>query len=146
MHTNPTWQQEMKNAEGGLIPQMYDPTHKGDYTIGFGHKITGQPEFSNYLGKTISPSDAEALYQRDLAAAEDVVRRNVIQPLTQNQFDALVDFVFQAGGGNFTKSDIYTYTNLGDYPAAQRSFANTNARTTGAANRRASEARKFGLP
>ena len=74
------------------------------------------------------------------------MRRHIIQPLTQNQFDALADFVFQAGQGNFTKSDIYTYTNLGDYPAAQSAFPNTNAATKGAGTRRAMEMRKFGTP
>ena len=74
------------------------------------------------------------------------MRRHIIQGLTQNQFDALTDFVFQAGQGNFTKSDIYTYTNLGDYPAAERAFPNTNATTKGASNRRAMERKKFGAP
>lgn len=147
MRTDPAWQQDMKDrANEDFVPWMYDATRKGDYTIGYGHKITSQPEFSDYLGKTISRSEGEALFQRDLATAEDAVRRNVIQPLTQNQFDALVDFAFQAGEGNFTKSDIYTYANLGDFPAAERSFANTNAGTTGAYNRRVREAKKFSAP
>ena len=136
----------MKNRRNeDFVPWMYD-ARKGDYTIGYGHRIAGQSELSNYQGRTISLNEGKALYQSDLAAAEDVVRRNVIQPLTQNQFDALVDFAFQAGEGNFAKSDIYTYANLGDYPAAQRSFANTNAGTSGAYNRRVTEAKKFGAP
>ena len=101
---------------------MYDATRKGDYTIGYGHHIASQPELSTYRGRTISQNEAEALFQRDLAAAEDAVRWQIIQPLTQNQFDALADFVFQAGERNLAKSDIYTYTNLGDYLAAQRTI------------------------
>jgi GH24 family phage-related lysozyme (muramidase) len=129
-----------------IHPRVYDPTRKGDYTIGFGHHIASQAELSSYRGRAISQNEGEALFQHDLAAAEDAVRRHIIQPLTQNQFDALADFVFQAGQGNFTKSDIYTYTNLGDYPAAQRAFPNTNAATKGASNRRVVEAKKFGAP
>ena len=148
MRTDPAWQQEMKNRPNeDFVPWMYDARKgKGDYTIGYGHQIKNVPEFSDYLGKTISRGEGEALFQRDLATAEDVVRRKVIQPLTQNQFDALVDFVFQAGEGSFTNSDIYTYTNLGDYPAAQGSFANTNAGISGVYNRRLREAKKFGAP
>jgi GH24 family phage-related lysozyme (muramidase) len=146
MRTDPAWQKEMKQREGGFIPRVYDPTRKGDYTIGFGHHIASQVELSSYRGRAISQNEGEALFQHDLAAAEDAVRRHIIQPLTQNQFDALADFVFQAGQGNFTKSDIYTYTNLGDYPAAQRAFPNTNAATKGASNRRVVEAKKFGAP
>jgi GH24 family phage-related lysozyme (muramidase) len=146
MRTDPAWQKEMKQREGGFIPRVYDPTRKGDYTIGFGHHIASQAELSSNRGRAISQNEGEALFQHDLAAAEDAVRRHIIQPLTQNQFDALADFVFQAGQGNFTKSDIYIYTNLGDYPAAQRAFPNTNAATKGASNRRVVEAKKFGAP
>jgi GH24 family phage-related lysozyme (muramidase) len=83
-----------QTGEGGFRPRVYDATGNGDYTIGFGHHIAGQSELSSYQGRTISQNEGEALFQRDFAAAEDAMRRHIIQPLTENQFDALADFVF----------------------------------------------------
>jgi len=137
------------DGEGGFRPNVYDASGAsgaGDYTIGYGHRIASQPELSSYQDRTISQNEGESLFQQDLAVAESAVRRHIIQPLTQNQFDALADFLFQAGHGNFTRSDIYTYTNLGDYLAAQHAFPNTNAATQGASSRRAMEMKKFGAP
>ena len=59
MQTDPAWQQEMKKAEGGFQPQMYDANRKGDYTIGYGHHIASQSELSSYRGRTISQNEGE---------------------------------------------------------------------------------------
>ena len=53
----------------------------------------------------ITKEQAEAFLQQDIALAENVV--NVECPnLRQCQFDALVSFVFNVGGGNFRKSTL----------------------------------------
>jgi len=68
----------------------------GTWTIGWGH--TGKDV---YHGKKITPAQAEALLHADLGSAVACVNRAVTVALTQNQFDALVDFCFNVGEGNF---------------------------------------------
>jgi lysozyme len=50
--------------------------------------------------------------------AEAAVARLVKVPLTQGQFDALVDFVFNLGAGRLATSTLLRYLNEGKYDAA----------------------------
>ena len=84
----------------------------GKWTIGYGHTKTAKP------GMKITERGAEELLQHDLAWCEDAVRKNVKVPLTQNQFDALVSFVFNVGEGAFRKSTLLKKLNAGDYEGA----------------------------
>jgi lysozyme len=88
------------------------------WTIGYGH--TG-PEV--VPGMTITESEAEALLLADLADAVRCVNRVVTAPITQPQFDALVDFCFNAGRGSFLNSTLLRQVNLGDTQAAAAQFA-----------------------
>ena len=54
---------------------------------------------------TITKEQAEAFLRQDIKAAENVVNTEC-QNLRQCQFDALVSFVFNIGGGNFRKSTL----------------------------------------
>jgi lysozyme len=90
----------------------------GVWTIGYGH--TGADV---HPGLTISQQQASALLLNDVASAVATVNRLVSVPLTQNQFDALVDFVFNAGAGNFSGSTLLRELNAGDYAAAAAQFA-----------------------
>ena len=71
----------------------------GVWTIGYGH--TGDV----VKGQTITDAEVERLLAADVAVAEKVVNAQNLT-LTQNQFDALVDFVFNLGAGNFQKSTL----------------------------------------
>jgi lysozyme len=90
----------------------------GVWTIGYGH--TG-PEVR--AGLTITETEAEALLRSDVAASETSVNRAVNVPITQNQFDALVDFCFNCGRGNFLSSTLLRQVNLGNTQAATAQFA-----------------------
>jgi len=89
----------------------------GIWTIGFGH--TG-PDV--HKGQTISEFEAEAMLRADLSAAVACVNRAVTAPITQPQFDALVDFCFNAGRGNFLSSTLLRQINAGDAAAAVAQF------------------------
>jgi lysozyme len=89
----------------------------GVWTIGYGHTGTDV-----HPGLTITPQQASDLLLKDIASAVAAVNRLVKVPLTQNQFDALVDFVFNAGAGNFGTSTLLHHLNAGDYAAAAAQF------------------------
>ncbi len=89
----------------------------GVWTIGYGH--TGADV---HPGLTITQQQASALLLKDVASAAADVNRLVTVSLTQNQFDALVDFVFNAGGGNFASSTLLRNLNAGNYAGAAAQF------------------------
>jgi lysozyme len=89
----------------------------GIWTIGYGH--TG-PDI--HEGQTITEFEAEALLRADLSAAVACVNRAVTAPITQPQFDALVDFCFNAGRGNFLGSTLLRLINEGNPGAAAAQF------------------------
>ena len=90
-------------------------------TIGYGHTgpINGAAITPN---QTITEPEAETLLRSDLADAIACVNLAVHVPLTQNQFDALVDFCFNAGRGAFLGSTLLRKLNAGDLPGAAAQF------------------------
>ncbi len=89
----------------------------GVLTIGYGH--TGADVTS---GLTITQQQAEALLSKDILSAATCVNNAVKVPLTQCEFDALVDFVFNLGAGAFTRSTLLADLNAGDTAAAAAQF------------------------
>lgn len=89
----------------------------GVWTIGFGH--TG-PDV--HAGLTITQDQATVLLMKDVASASASVNNLVKVPLTQNQFDALVDFVFNLGQGKFAGSTLLRGLNAGDFSGAAAEF------------------------
>lgn len=103
--------QAIKTAEGLRLTAYLDGG--GVWTIGYGH--TGADVRG---GLTIPLSEAERLLTRDLRVAEGHVNDAVKVKLTQNQFDALVSFVYNVGGGAFRSSTLLKLLNAGDYEGA----------------------------
>ena len=89
---------------------------KGVWTIGYGH-TAGVRE-----GDTCSQIQAEIWLQQDISWAATVVNRYVTVNLDQGQFDALVDFVFNAGSGNFSESTMLKLINAGHLDQAAAEF------------------------
>ena len=56
-------------------------------------------------GDVITEAQAEKFLRADLETAEQAVLAHKL-PLSQNQFDALVSFVFNVGTGNFSRSSL----------------------------------------
>ena len=83
---------------------------KGIPTIGVGH--TG-PEV--YIGLVWTQQQVDDAFADDIQWAEDAVNNNVKVALTQNQFDALVSFVFNVGETAFRRSTLLKVLNTGDY-------------------------------
>lgn len=89
---------------------------RGVWTIGYGH-TQGVVE-----GMTCTQFQAEQWLLQDVQWAIGVVKQMVSVPLTQQEFDALVDFVFNVGSGNFADSTMLKLLNAGNYWAAADEF------------------------
>jgi len=90
---------------------------KGIWTIGWGHTGTDVVP-----GLTITQAQADALLLHDVQNAVNHVNHLVTVPLTQNEFDALVDFAFNAGCGAFADSTLLKLLNQGDDAGAAAQF------------------------
>ena len=78
-----------ENGEGCKLTAYQD--QGGVWTNGYGNTHNVKP------GSIITQEQAEADLQANLAWAVACVNKAVTTPLNQNQFDALVDFVFNVG-------------------------------------------------
>jgi lysozyme len=65
---------------------------------------------------------ATSLMLSTLKTYEDCVNRYVQVPLTQNRFDALVDFAYNAGAQNLRTSTLLKLLNAKDYIGAAEQF------------------------
>lgn len=81
----------------------------GIWTIGYGHTRGVKS------GDVITEAQGEMFLRADLATAERAVTSQRLT-LSQNQFDALVSFVFNVGAGNFNRSTLLkkAKTNVND--------------------------------
>jgi len=85
-------------------------------TIGYGHtSAAGAPMVND--GMTITQAQAEDILKRDIVKYEVAVMDLVKVKLTQNQFDVLVDFAYNAGVGNLKSSTMLKKINSGDLDA-----------------------------
>jgi lysozyme len=114
----------------------------GVWTIGYGH--TGAEV---KVGMLITLAQAEELLTRDLRSSEGHINTSVTVPLTQNQFDALVSFVFNVGGGAFESSTLLKLLNAGNYAGAADQLLRWNKDegkiVQGLSNRREAERKLF---
>jgi lysozyme len=92
----------------------------GVWTNGWGNTHNVVPD------STITLAQAEADFVSNTAGAVYVVNQVVQVPLNQNQFDALVDFVFNLGSANFQSSTLLRELNAGNYAAAALEFPKWN--------------------
>jgi GH24 family phage-related lysozyme (muramidase) len=92
----------------------------GVWTIGYGTtKINGKPVSKK---TKITSQEADLFLEQDLKTFEDVVNHSVTVELNQNQFDALVSFVYNLGSGNLKKSTLLKKLNVGLFNEAADEF------------------------
>jgi len=102
----------LRKSEGFRNQAYRDVT--GVATIGYGHRLLPGESFPGGLDQP----QAEELLMSDVRHAEDAVGRLVRVPLTQGQFDALVDFVFNLGAGRLAASTLLIDLNAERYDIA----------------------------
>lgn len=98
---------EAENAQPRLKAYLDDA---GVWTIGFGH--TGDDVHKDSVW---TPEQCDVAFDKDTEWAEACVEQHVTVSLNDNQFGALVSFVFNIGEGAFLKSTLLKKLNAGDY-------------------------------
>ena len=81
----------------------------GVWTIGYGHTKDVEP------GMQITKEDAEEMLVEELHEYESYINDFVTAPLSQNQFDALVSWVYNLGPANLKSSTMLKVLNAGEY-------------------------------
>jgi lysozyme len=111
------------------------------WTIGYGH-IKGVQE-----GDVITEQQAHDMLVEELNEYEEYVNTKVMVDLNQDQFDALVSWVYNLGSGNFTSSTLLKVLNSGDYAGVPEQILRWNKANgqvlEGLSRRRESEAELF---
>lgn len=135
MQTSQTGINLIKKLEGCKL-EAYQCS-AGVWTIGYGH--TGADVFK---GKKITQNDAETLLKTDLKRFETAINNLLIcgsgsspqacveqdggllipVDLNQNQFDALVSFIYNIGINAFKTSTMLKCLNRGEFYAAAKEF------------------------
>ena len=105
----------IKDFEGLRLKAYKCPA--GVWTIGWGH--TG-PDV--HRGLEITETRADELFRQDVAGKCQIVRDAVQTPLTDNQFSAVVSFVFNNGAAAFRSSTLRKKLNAADYAGAADEF------------------------
>ena len=97
----------IKHFEGCELNAYKCPA--GVWTIGYGH-IKGVSE-----GMSITQEQAEQMLLDELKEYENYINELVVVDLSQNQFDALVSWVYNLGPANLKSSTLLKVLNSGDY-------------------------------
>lgn len=114
----------IEKSEGTVLKIYLDQA--GLETIGIGHLLTPEDKASDRFKNGITKDEALELLRDDVKIAEDAVNSLVKVSLTQNQFDALVDFTFNLGVGALSKSSLLKKLNAGDHAAVPAEFMKWN--------------------
>lgn len=104
---------ELLKRSEGFRSHTYNDVN-GFPTIGYGHRLLDHESFPD----GISEAHAAAMLAADVRSVEQAVARLVKVPLTQGQFDALVDFSFNLGTGRLASSTLLKVLNGGRYADA----------------------------
>lgn len=106
----------IKRFEGFSRTVYFCPA--GYPTIGYGHVVKDGEDFSN----GIMEGEAEELLCQDAVIAERTVLRLINVPLTDGQFDALVSFTYNLGGGALQRSTLRRKINLEEHAEVPEQF------------------------
>lgn len=118
-------------------------------TIGYGSTNASIPKGESFkLGDTIDQATAERWMKYHVTTAIEPILNATFKNISQNQFDALVSFVYNLGIGNVRGSTLFKKLGLLDYAGTQPEFLkwiNANGKPMrGLKRRRLAEAVLFG--
>jgi lysozyme len=127
----------------GMVKAVYlDPVGIPTACVGHTKTVTHAD-----VGKQLSEEVCLRMLDEDTADAQAAVRRSVTVPITQEQYDALVSFAFNVGGGALHSSTLVRKLNAGDCWGAGAEFPRWNKARgrvlPGLVKRRADERKTF---
>ncbi len=111
----------IKSSEGLCLTAYPDPATGGaPWTIGYGASrgVT--------KGMRITAEQAERMLLNDVGGFEPEIENLVKVLLNQNQWDALMSFVYNLGSANLASSTLLKLLNAGDYVRAADQFCRWN--------------------
>ena len=145
MRISPRGLSLLKQIEGCRLIPYKDSA--GLWTIGYGHLIADGKTLPDSAKYKITQKQADLLLKYDVMPREKAVERLCTVPLSQNEFDALVSFVFNLGAGCFQRSTIRQKLNRGDRAGAAKVLLRYNRSggrvTRGLVRRRMAEFKLF---
>ena len=107
----------------GFYPKAYNDGF-GNVTIGYGFTKHTLPGLE--WGDRISKAEADRHLYKVLKAREPFVYKNIKTPITQEQFDALISWIYNVGGSAAKRSVLIKKINNGDYESAAKEFIKWN--------------------
>ncbi len=110
----------IKHFEGVRLRAYHDCV--GFPTIGVGHLLSRVKGASLDQWPDITEDECDNLLRQDAKKAADSVRRLIKVPLTDGQQSALIDFVFNLGGGQLQASTLRAVITRGDIDDAPEQF------------------------
>lgn len=132
-----------QGPRGGFASEPYRCS-AGYWTIGWGHEILPHEKFNIPM----TEQEAEELLAKDLLIAQRSVMRLIHVPLSDWQYDALVSFTFNLGGGRLQTSTLRALVNRQEHhevPAQFRRWVYAGGRKLpGLVRRRNVEAELYG--
>ncbi|NWD74845.1 lysozyme [Pseudomonas gingeri] len=108
----------IKSFEGLRLNAYQDSV--GVWTIGYGTTR------GIAAGMTITTDQAERMLQNDIGRFEPQLDALAKVPLSQNQWDSLMSFIYNLGAGNLGSSTLLKLLNAGDYAGASAQFPRWN--------------------
>lgn len=122
----------MKTSQNGIqLIKFYEGFSAKPYmcpanylTIGYGHVISQaeKQKTSDLQNFKITKQQAEEILQNDLIRFENSILNLITTKLNQNQFDALVSFVYNLGAGALQRSTLRQKINRGEHNQAAAEF------------------------
>jgi lysozyme len=100
----------------GLRLEAYEDVG-GVWTIGYGHTKDVYP------GMIITQEEAESFLYEDIQFAVNTANKFISYQLTQNQFDAVVDLIYNIGISAFSTSTMLKFINSGQLAKAALEFS-----------------------
>jgi len=146
MRTSENGKNLIKQSEGIRLEAYKDVV--GIPTIGYGTtRVKNQPV---QMGTKITLQEAEDYLSSDLIPFEESVNKLVSTTLNQNQFDALVSFVYNLGAGSLKSSTLLKKINANLFKEAALEFLKWNKAggkvVPGLTTRRQAESKLFSTP
>jgi len=115
---------EVTKDSEGWVPHLYNDSAKY-CTIGYGHLVKKSPcdgsEVPEFLAG-LSKAQGELMLVDDMGSAQYSVMTGVRVPMTDGQYAALSDFVFNVGSANFRKSTLLKVVNARQFDQVPGQF------------------------